>query len=159
MLNCPICKVPLLRIPDLFGEARYRQTGARIEITPVGKPRQTQRDKWMQRPNVMAYRAFADKLRAETKRHRITVPDAGLSLLFELPMPASWSKKKRREMLGQPHRQKPDIDNLTKAVLDSLCGEDCTIWQLAGLEKRWAEVGAITFKLRKTSKKPAAIIA
>lgn len=117
----------------------------RIEILPVAKPRQTQRDKWQKRPCVVAYRMFADKLREEAKKHRIAVPDSGMSLVFELPMPASWSEKKRRAMLGSPHRTKPDIDNLTKAVLDALCSNDCTIWNLASLSKRWGEVGAITF--------------
>ncbi|MCR4339433.1 MAG: RusA family crossover junction endodeoxyribonuclease, partial [Gemmatimonadaceae bacterium] len=37
---------------------------------------------------------------------------------FRLPMPPSWSNKKRLAMIGQPHAQKPDIDNLLKAVLE-----------------------------------------
>lgn len=32
----------------------------------------------------------------------------------------SWSKKKKAAALGQPHVQKPDADNLIKAVLDGL---------------------------------------
>lgn len=35
-------------------------------------------------------------------------------------MPASWSKKKRAELSDKPHTQRPDIDNLQKAVLDGL---------------------------------------
>lgn len=34
--------------------------------------------------------------------------------------PASWSKRKRAEMLWTRHCQKPDCDNLAKAVLDGL---------------------------------------
>lgn len=34
--------------------------------------------------------------------------------------PQSWSKRKRAEMLHGPHCQKPDCDNLAKAVLDGL---------------------------------------
>lgn len=34
--------------------------------------------------------------------------------------PASWSKKKRAELLHRPHCQKPDGDNLLKAVKDAL---------------------------------------
>lgn len=39
-------------------------------------------------------------------------------------MPASWSKKRKAEMAGRPHRQKPDRDNIDKAILDSLFDKD-----------------------------------
>lgn len=110
-------------------------------INPMGKPRMTRSDKWKKRPAVVAYRAFADGLRYYAKGFK--VPDSNFSLSFEMPMPPSWSQKKRAEMDGKPHQQKPDIDNLIKAVLDALCEEDCTIWQIAGAEKRWSETGAI----------------
>lgn len=31
-----------------------------LDITPIGKPRMAQRDKWKQRPAVVAYYAFKD---------------------------------------------------------------------------------------------------
>ena len=34
--------------------------------------------------------------------------------------PASWSKKKRAAFVGQWHTQRPDRDNLEKAILDGL---------------------------------------
>lgn len=39
---------------------------------------------------------------------------------FNIEMPKSWSKKKKEEMEGQPHRQTPDIDNLIKSVFDTI---------------------------------------
>ena len=58
--------------------------------------------------------------------------------LFEIP--ASWSKAKRRRLMGEPHLQKPDWDNLGKAVSDALTGvvywEDCKVWR-AVIEKYW----------------------
>lgn len=33
---------------------------------------------------------------------------------------ASWSKKRRVEAMGQPHTQKPDGDNILKAIKDGL---------------------------------------
>lgn len=39
---------------------------------------------------------------------------------FRLPVPPSWSNKKRLAMIGQPHAQKPDIDNLLKAILETM---------------------------------------
>ena len=110
----------------------------RIDITPVSKPRQTRADVWKQRPAVMRYRAFADELRL---KYRKDLPDS-ISLTFYIPMPKSWSKKKRSEMAGEPHRQRPDIDNCAKAVMDALSEEDCTVWRVHA-SKYWAEEGAI----------------
>jgi len=70
-----------------------------------------------------------------------------ITIVFDMPMPKSWTKKKKFELIGMPHTQKPDIDNLTKAVLDGLNG----VWfkddsQVSGLyaAKYWKEKGKIT---------------
>ena len=107
-------------------------------ITPTPKPRQTRADIWKQRPRVMRYRAFADEVRAMG----IKVPESDCKVLFILPMPPSWSKKKREMMRSRPHRQKPDIDNLCKALLDALYGDDSVVWEIS-LCKVWGDVGAI----------------
>jgi len=107
------------------------------DVCPNPKPRQTQKDRWALRPPVVRYRAFADDCRAAG----ITVEN-GDHIRFELPMPPSWSAKRRAETLGQPHLQTPDIDNLAKALLDAVLPSDCAIW-LISLEKRWAEQGRI----------------
>ena len=39
-----------------------------------------------------------------------------------VPMPASWGKRKKAEALNSPHTQKPDVDNVTKAIFDGLNG-------------------------------------
>lgn len=114
-----------------------------LEISPVAKPRQTRSDKWKQRPAVMAYRAFADKLRALAKRKKLTLPADGMDIYFYLPMPDSWSAKKKLKMNHTPHQQKPDLDNLVKALFDALCEDDCHIWRLSRVEKRWAKAGVI----------------
>ena len=45
-----------------------------------------------------------------------------IDVLFVMPIPKSWSKKKREAIVGQPHMCKPDIDNLLKTVFDALEG-------------------------------------
>lgn len=107
-------------------------------ITPVGKPRMTRRDKWKQRPPVMCYRIFCD----EARLHGIRVPESGAHITFVLPMPPSWSKKKRAAMDGQPHQQKPDLDNLKKSLLDALFEDDSHIWDTR-TSKVWGETGMI----------------
>ena len=37
-----------------------------------------------------------------------------LDATFILPMPKSWSKKKKQLMHGKPHIIKPDLDNIIK---------------------------------------------
>lgn len=108
-------------------------------ITPVPKPRQTQRDKWAKRPAVVRYRAFAD----EVKSLNVEVQECGAKIVFGMPMPISWSKKKRTAMDGKPHQQKPDIDNLLKALLDSIYREDCGVYHIGGLAKYWSKSGYI----------------
>lgn len=73
-------------------------------ITPIPKPRMTQRDRWKQRPPVLRYRAFCDEVRL----NRISLADCGWHVTFVLPMPASWSKKKKAEMSGNPSTNKQD---------------------------------------------------
>jgi len=112
--------------------------GVIYEIEPMGKPRMTQRDKWAKRPAVLRYRAFKDECRLK----RVELPSGGAHVTFVIPMPKSWSKKKRAEMNGKPHQQKPDLDNLAKALMDAVHDDDAGIWSMC-LSKGWGESGPI----------------
>lgn len=57
-------------------------------------------------------------------------------------MPPSWSDKKRSAMNGKPHQQKPDKDNLEKALLDAIFDDDSRVWD-GRVTKVWGEVGQI----------------
>ena len=107
-------------------------------IDPVPKPRMTQRDRWKKRACVLRYNAFKDEVRFQ----RVTIPENGYHITFVLPMPQSWSKKKRAQMDGQPHQQTPDKDNLEKALLDAVYGRDEHIWD-GRVTKRWGREGKI----------------
>lgn len=107
-------------------------------INPVAKPRMTQRDKWKQRPTVMKYRAFKDHVALSG----MIIPIKGAKIRFNVPMPKSWSKKKKAMYNRLPHMQRPDLDNYLKAVFDAVFVEDCTVWQVTA-EKRWAYEGSI----------------
>ena len=45
-------------------------------------------------------------------------------------------------MLGKPHQQRPDIDNLVKAVLDALCEDDSFVWNIEAC-KLWSDKAGI----------------
>jgi Holliday junction resolvase RusA-like endonuclease len=114
------------------------------DITPVPAPRMTRSDKWKKRDCVMRYFAFRDAVKAAG----ITIGD-GYRIFFFLPMPESWSKKKKEAMRGLPHRQKPDIDNLCKALFDSVFDDDCHIAAIQ-LYKHWDDTGRIIIHHRPT---------
>ncbi len=111
-----------------------------IQITPIPKPRMTQRDKWGKRMVVMRYRLFCDELRL--KAGSFCLPDMGWHVVFIMPMPQSWSKKKRASMRGQWHQQKPDLDNLVKALCDAFRKDDSTICHFSAA-KLWGDSGRI----------------
>ena len=108
-------------------------------IDPVPKPRMTRADAWKKRPCVTRYYAFKDMVRLL----RIHLPTEGAAVYFHIPMPKSWSKKKKRQMHGTIHRQKPDLSNLLKALEDAIYQDDSAIGHYAGLGKYWSHEGAI----------------
>ena len=112
------------------------------QINPVSKPRQTVSDRWKQRPCVMKYRAYADELRTLAKEHDYVLGES-LTVVFVMPMPKSWSKKKRLEMRAKPHQQRPDLDNLCKAFMDALAKEDSHVWRFEIVKKVWGKEGNI----------------
>ena len=101
------------------------------DIEPIAAPRMTRADRWKKRPCVMHYNAFKQEVRLK----RVDVV-SGDKIIFWIAMPKSWSEKKKKQFYGQPHCQRPDIDNLTKALLDALYKEDSHIWKIR-TEKRW----------------------
>lgn len=113
-----------------------------IKITPVPKPRMTQRDRWAKRPAVVRYHEFCDALRTLWGHTGEGDVPESLSLTFFMPMPKSWSDKKKANMLNKPHQQRPDIDNLAKAFLDALCEDDSYVYHLEAT-KVWSGEGAI----------------
>lgn len=112
-----------------------------LPIAPIGKPRMTQRDKWKKRPCVMRYRAFCDELRLRMGK----LPEDPDTLFVRafFAMPKSWSKVKKEAMDGQRHRQKPDSDNIGKAVMDALFKDDSGISDVTVL-KRWSTYPSLT---------------
>jgi Holliday junction resolvase RusA-like endonuclease len=111
-------------------------------IDPVTKPRQTRSDKWKKRDCVVRYRQFADKLRLCANIAKFELADS-FEIRFNIAMPKSASKKKSNELLNMPHQQKPDIDNLLKAVMDALKKDgDQSVYSVMAV-KYWSMVGSI----------------
>ena len=121
------------------------------DVIPVPKPRQTRSDVWKKRPAVMRYRQFADDLRESCEKEGF-VPSGEMTIEFHIPMPKSWSKKKKKEMLGRYHTVKPDLDNLIKSCLDALFAnipdrDDACVHCITA-KKVWSVVGRINLMNR-----------
>lgn len=112
-----------------------------LNITPQTNVRTTQGDKIFfriprekLRPSGLArllrierYNKYKVDLLAEAKRIKFELPEQGAFIKFMIPMPKSWSKTKRKLMHFKLHKSKPDLDNLLKALQDSLLTEDKAI--------------------------------
>ena len=116
-----------------------------ISITPIPKPRMVRSDSWRQRPCVLRYWAYKDGLNEKVSDKDWLIKKllgGTCEIEFYLPMPKSWSEKKKHSMAGEPHQQKPDIDNMLKAFLDCLMTEDSGVWKIS-CAKYWAFEGKI----------------
>ena len=125
---------------------------ARLNIPPCPKPRMTRADRWKKRQSVVKFFAFRDAVRQYkdsdvVKRNMYLGPNLELEsfdIQFHIPMPKSWSNKKKIEMKGKPHQQRPDLDNYLKAWKDSVYEEDAVVWRVKAT-KLWTDgTGHIT---------------
>ncbi len=130
------------------------------DIRPTAKPRMTRSDRWKLRPCVARYWEFKDRLRELVKEEI----GGSLSLMFLIRMPDSWSGVKQEKMLGTPHLQTPDLDNLMKGFKDALLSEDKGVYEYKYCGKFWwdedkiilledADLGEISFSPEKILEK------
>ncbi len=115
----------------------------RVEGVAKSQPRRTRRDKWNPSLGVVAYYEWCDIVRHQVVGDPLKKFDFEISrinALFVLPIPPSYSKKQRTALAGQPHRVKPDVDNLLKGILDALFLNDSCVW-CAHAEKWWCNEG------------------
>lgn len=110
-----------------------------LDITPIPKPRMTQSDRWSGRTCVQLYWHFKHEVRLAMGDRQFPHPT---HIIFVLPMPESWSEKKKRRHDGQPHCQRPDWDNLAKALTDALFDEDSYLFDIR-VTKLWGRKGQI----------------
>ena len=65
-----------------------------------------------------------------------------MEAVFLIPLPDSWSKKKKERMKRMPCKVRPDADNILKGFVDALKDEDGCIWKM-NVSKYWADRGSI----------------
>jgi len=116
-----------------------------INMTPFPKPRLTHGDRIPGRKVADTYYRKSNELWVLCKNAKY-IPTETLSITFVIPIPKSYSKKvklKKGILPGQPHKQRPDLDNLIKAFKDSLYKEDSIVWKYCEMKKIWGLEGKI----------------
>lgn len=136
----------------LLPDGSYIDVLYSFDLSPVSAPRMTQSDKWKLDPNhidplkrqrkpVEKYFKFKQDLLSLCAVNGYNLTER-LNILFVVPFPKSYSKKKQEQLNNQPHDQKPDIDNFSKSFLDSLSNNDRFVWNLHAI-KLWGYKGRI----------------
>jgi Holliday junction resolvase RusA-like endonuclease len=92
-----------------------------IPIIPMGAVRTTQKQKFVDE-RAKRYLSYKQQIAWLIKQHIHRPSDNPIlvDVTFYMPIPSSWSGKKKERYNGQIHKSKPDIDNLIKGLFDSL---------------------------------------
>ena len=73
-----------------------------------------------------------------------------LSFIFNMPIPKSYSEKKRQSLIGKYHTKRPDTSNMIKFTEDCLTGiafaDDSQVVELKAT-KRYAIKGSVEIKI------------
>lgn len=79
------------------------------------------------KPNFVRTKRYLDKYfqyKEDLKQHAekigFIMPQDAFFMWFFMPMPKTWTKKKKAAMAFKLHKQKKDTDNLSKAIKDAL---------------------------------------
>ena len=101
---------------------------------PIAKPRMVKSDKWKKRPCVEAYFRWVNYAKYTVK----DLPNDiyGIAINAYIEFPKSYSQRKMLKLANKGHRQKPDCDNILKAVMDALIKEDKGVCS-ARVNKYW----------------------
>jgi Holliday junction resolvase RusA-like endonuclease len=92
------------------------------------------------RRSMLRYNKYKDDIRQHAKDANFTLPDRQILIVFCFPMSMSVRTKVAENRLKTGHKVKPDIDNITKALFDSLKRQDSSIYDVA-LHKQWLPKG------------------
>jgi Holliday junction resolvase RusA-like endonuclease len=72
------------------------------------------------RKYLMKYFEYKDELKLHGQKIGFIMPQDAFFMWFFMPMPKSWTKKKKALMAFKLHKNKKDTDNLSKAIKDAL---------------------------------------
>ena len=81
-------------------------------------------------------KAHKDEIKAWVLRNEFKMPLGHSAVWFYVPMPPSWRKKKRAEMLYTVHQNTPDLDNYLKQLYDAIMPRKNRLKKEKGIDDR-----------------------
>ena len=130
----------------MIDELKARAAVVRVQFTIPGKPFAKQRPRATRQGRVYTPAATVSFERqvGQIAATMFSAPMAGpvrLTVEAYFPIPPSWSKRRQAEAVGAWHVQKPDVDNVVKAICDGLnriaWADDGQVAEVVA-RKRWA---------------------
>jgi Holliday junction resolvase RusA-like endonuclease len=124
----------------------------KVNIKPIGKARArvTRYGTFTPQKTKDFEQAIAWSFREQFKAHEIILKPIKLTICATFEPPKSYSNPKRLRCLKTHHSKKPDIDNIAKAIMDSLNGlaykDDNQVCEL-NIIKRYGEKDNITIEI------------
>ena len=115
-----------------------------FDIIGMGAVRTTQRAKFSE--PFQRYARYKTALRMFLRGVGIKECPERFEITFVMPLPISYTQKQRKELEGQPHRYKPDLDNLVKGFMDCFGKEDSGVHEFYA-RKIWGKDGKIILKV------------
>lgn len=115
--------------PEITDEYLIEVGKKRVDkLKEAGKESKRSINDYVNRRNqILRYFKYKRAVKEEALEQRFVLPEEGAWIKFYMPMPKSWSKKKRNEKCFTQHKSMPDADNLIKALFDSLFNDDSRI--------------------------------
>lgn len=139
----PLVKVSTMKknFPDLYeilGGKNYKPRKRRKEIR-YGCPHSLSVEGLRLKRTMEKREKYRLDLFRMAKETGFELPNWGWALYFYIPMPVSWSQKKRNLLKGQPNWQKPDIKNYLSILEDAISKTDEKNTQMSGIGKFWVD--------------------
>lgn len=143
---------PYVAHPEIAYDLDQSRNYFLFDVIPIPAPRMTQSDSWKTNPNhedpkkrqrkvVAQYFEYKNELNRQAADLKFELRPV-LDILFLIPMPDSWSGKKKKQSNKMPCKAMPDTDNLIKAFMDSFSDNDSFVWKITA-QKIWAYRGSI----------------
>lgn len=107
-----------------FGKKKYDERIAKGSKNPGTPNNYYNRKKYLQK-----YWDFKKALKAEFEKCGLDkYPTDNVWFKFYIPMPKSWSQKKKNALCFEKHESRPDNSNCHKSIEDACCSEDKRNW-------------------------------
>lgn len=105
---------------DRNGKLVYQRVVVKKDGTKMIKTRTTRPNYTRQRKYLVGLIENKKAILEHAKSLNFVFPEDAFAIVVAMPMPKSWTKKKKRAMAYCKHKSKPDSDNIYKNITDAI---------------------------------------